>query len=82
MSKSDMSYGALLSLILGYKLYQPKKFKIDIIESLFEATLDKIIRITDNQDSLLLISAKYITELTLNRKYEHKIKQLIRRNLS
>jgi hypothetical protein len=76
-SKSDLTYGGLLALILGKKTYYLEEFDLKELEKLFLKTLNETISSNDNQDSLILISGKYLNDLYGNTLNTELLKKLV-----
>jgi len=77
-SNTDLTYGALLSLILGKKIYG-----LDLIDeetkSLFFKNLEGLLNTTDNQNFLLLIAAKYFQQIYASEKIVELINKVQKR---
>ena len=76
LSVSELTYGGLLSVILGKKLYQPDNLEFDVIETLLTKTYNKIIPLFDNQNSLSLIASKYFLDQKKSEKQLDELKKL------
>ncbi len=74
-SSSDLTYGALLSLILGEKIYNlrliTEKTKLLLLEN-----IKRLLKTTDNHDFLLLIAAYYFNQIYPSKKTEGLIKKI------
>ena len=63
---SELTYGALLSVILGKKLYNIESIKFDLIDQCLAKAYDNILPINDNQHTLVIIASKYFLDLKKN----------------
>ena len=73
LSVTALTYGGLLSVILGKKLYQLDNLKFDVMETFLSKAYNKIIPLFDNQNSLILIATKYFLD---QKKSEKQLKEL------
>lgn len=81
-SKSELTYGGLACLILAYKMYNLPDINIGEIGKVFDKTLDSVFESYDNQDSLILIAGKYLSEISPDLKRLQKLKSLSDRYLN
>ena len=76
LSISELTYGGLLSVILGKKLYQLDNLEFDIMDTFLSKAYNKIIPLFDNQNSLILIASKYFLDQKKNEKQLNELKKL------
>ena len=76
LTTSELTYGGLLSVILGKKLYRINEFELDVIEDVLTKAYNNIIPFTDNQNSLILIASKYFLDQKKDDEQLSKLKKL------
>ena len=59
LTVSELTYGGLLSIIVGKKIYGLDEIELNVVGELLTKTYNNIIPFIDNQNSLLLIASKY-----------------------
>jgi hypothetical protein len=75
-SIDELTYGGLLSVILGKKLYNLENFDFNFFEDSLTTTYNKLFPLNDNQHSLILIPIKYLLDLKQTEKQLHQLKNL------
>jgi len=76
LSTPELTYGGLLSVILGKKLFNLDQFELDVIEEALSGAYNNIVPFTDNQNSLILIASKYFLDLKKSEEQLSKLKKL------
>ncbi len=76
LTTSELTYGGLLSIILGKKLYGINEFELEVIEDVLTKAYNNIIPFTDNQNSLILIASKYFLDQKKDDEQLSKLKKL------
>ena len=76
LSVSELTYGGLLSIVLGKKLYYLDNLELDVVEAFLTKTYNKIIPLFDNQNSLILTAAKYFLDQKKSEKQLDELKKL------
>ena len=73
---SELTYGGLLAIILGKKIYRLDKIELNAIDELLTNTYNNIIPFTDNQNSLILIASKYYLDQKKSEAQLNNLKKL------
>jgi teichuronic acid biosynthesis glycosyltransferase TuaC len=81
LTVSDLTYGALSSLLLGKRLYPELNIDIELIELLFDKSLTGALNRYDNQDALILIAGKFLQDVKPNASRLSRLKLLTDRYL-
>lgn len=76
LETTELTYGALTSVILGKKLYNLADLNLEIIENSLVKAYKNIFPFFDNQNSLILIASKYFLDQQENREQLNNLKRL------
>ena len=76
LETTELTYGALTSVILGKKLYNMDDLELDIIEQSLTKAYKNIFPFFDNQNSLILIASKYFLDLKESKEQKDNLKKL------
>ena len=76
LTVSELTYGGLLSIILGKKIYGLVEIDLNAVGELLTKTYNNIIPFIDNQNSLLLIASKYYLDQKESQEQLNNLKKL------